>query len=413
MKKAFYNGIAASLISICLNFFFKILTAHYIDKSELTLYFTAIDIFTLTLLVLVGFRSSMVVTFAHFKDDKMIINIFRTVLAVVVLAVWALVIPFLKHKVGVDIDYWYLVATVIALSLNLYYSNIVAMYRLYPIINKTTVLDPLLLLAWFSFSYFIVGVKGIQPLFIATIMSTFMLSVYIYVKKNKSFPDVSFQKPILDENALKFIKNSAISTVEFGSGIVLLYTAVFLMMRHYSLNELGNFQVVSKPILSYMIMLFVFPIFRFVLPELSKLIAKQHYTEIFRIRNWILKYALIVSGSFIVLSLFFSQDIINLLFPVEYTGASLMIEHLSFFFIFLILNAYQIALIKASGRFLSALFIRISGVVTLLVAFYFIYHFYSENIMSIIVALDASYLVMFCISFVIERKILKEFKNSL
>ncbi len=105
MKKAFYNGILASLVSIILNFTFKVITANVILKSSLTLYFTTIDIFTLTLLILVGFRSSMVVTFAQIKNPQMIVNIFRGVLIFIVLTVWAFIIPFLKHKMGVDIHY--------------------------------------------------------------------------------------------------------------------------------------------------------------------------------------------------------------------------------------------------------------------------------------------------------------------
>jgi O-antigen/teichoic acid export membrane protein len=413
LKKAFYNGILVSLVSIVLNFLFKILASHLIEKSSLTLYFTAIDIFTLTLLILVGFRSSMVVMFAQIKNPQMIVNIFRIILVIVVLLVWAFVIPFLKHKLGVNIHYWYLVATVLSISLSLYFSNIVAMYRLYNIMNFVTILEPSVLLVWFSLSYYVFNLSGIQPLFIATIMSSFIVSIYIYVMRKKEFATVSLKKPKLDEKAKKFIKNSVISTVEFGSGIVLLYMVVFLMMKYYSVDELGDFQVVTKPIFSYMVMLFVFPIFRFVLPELSKLFVDKKIDEILALRRWILKYSIIVSSAFIFISYFFLLDIIEILFPPEYMNASLMIEHLSFFFIFLMINAYQVSFIKASGAFFTALFIRLLGVISMLISFYVIYHFYSQNVISVIVALVFSYLIMFSVSLYFERKILKELKSSL
>ena len=405
MKKAFYSGILVTLLSIMLNFAFKVFAANFIDKSSLTLYFTAIDVFTLTLLILVGFRSSMVVAFSQFKNEQMIINIFRGVIVVVVLAVWALVIPFLKHKIGVDIHYWYLVATVLALSLSLYFSNIIAMYRLYHIINAVTLLEPFLILFWFLLAFFAFSLDGVQPLFIATIMSAFGVSMFIYMMSKRYYKAVSFKRPQFDAKAMKFLKNSVISTIEFGSGIVLLYMVVFLMLHYFSIDELGDFQVVTKPIFSYMLMLFVFPIFRFVLPELSKLISERNIEEIRSLKVWILRYAFIVSGAFLVLTLLFIEDIVAILFPSEYAGASLMMKHLAFFFIFLILNAYQIAFIKASGAFMSALLIRLLGIVVLISTFYIIYYFYSQSEISVIISLVFSYFVMFIVSYFVERKI--------
>jgi len=413
LKKAFYSGIAVTLIGIGLNFSFKILASHLINKATLTLYFTAIDIFTLTLLVLVGFRSSMVVAFSQLKNATMIINIFRGFLLLSVLISWAFVIPFLKHKMGVDIHYWYLVATVLSISGVLYFSNIIAMYRLYTLMNVITVLEPLLILFWFALAYYVFDLNGVRPLFIATIMSSFMVSFYIFYAKKRDFPTVSFQQPVFDEQAIKFIKNSVISTIEFGSGIVLLYMVVFLMMHYFSIDELGDFQVVTKPIFSYMVMLFVFPIFRFVLPELSKLISDKKIEEVLELKRWILRYAFVVSSVFVVVSLLFSAQILEYLFPPEYANASLMIKHLSFFFIFLIINSYQVAFIKASGAFMRALLIRLLGIISLLAVFYIIYNFYSQSVISVIIALVSSYLIMFLVSFVVERRLLKELKNSL
>ncbi|MDD3817318.1 MAG: hypothetical protein PHI89_04445 [Thiovulaceae bacterium] len=412
MKQAFYNGIFVTLISIALNFLFKITTAHLIEKSELTLYFTAIDIFTLTLLVLVGFRSSMVVTFAQLKNPQMIINVFRGVIVVTVLLVWGLVIPFLKHKIGVDIHYWYLVATVLSLSIALYFSNIIAMYRLYNIINAVTLLEPLLILFWFCLAFFAFDLRGIQPLFIATIMSSFGVSMFVFAMSKKYYGSVVIKRPEFDAKAIKFIKNSVISTIEFGSGIVLLYMVVFLMLKHFSVEELGDFQVVTKPIFTYMMMLFVFPIFRFVLPELSKLVSEKNIIEIKALKRWIYRYAFIVSGTFLLVALLFSSQIIELLFPPEYAGASLMLKHLAFFFIFLIVNAYQIAFIKASGAFMSALLIRLLGIVILVATFYVIFLFFSQSVISLIIALVFSYVGMFSVSFFLERKIFKELEEE-
>lgn len=407
MKQAIYHSIWISLLSVSLNFGFKIFLAKFISKADLALYFTAIDIFTMTLLVLVGFRSSMVVTFAQTKDDYKILKVFKGVLFLTVLAVWGFIIPYLKHKIGVHVDYWYLVFTVISLGFSVYYTNLIAMYRMYKVINFVTFLEPAMLIVWFLIAYFFAHTHGLQPLFISTIMTAFTVSLYIYIKKTQEIKSVPVDKPKHKHDTHKFLKNSLISTIEFGSGIVMMYTAVLLIMRYFTLDELGDFQVIVKPIFTYMIMLFVFPIFRFVLPELSKLFSEKKFDELREIKRWVLKFALSVSISFIVLSLLFADKLVLFLFSKEYAEASLMIIHVSFFFIFVILNAYQISFIKASGDFLSALFIRLWGIASLVIIFYGIYFLYSKNIIAVIVALIGSYISMFLVSLYMERKILK------
>lgn len=412
MKKAIYHSIWISSLSVLLNLGFKIFLARLISKTDLALYFTAIDIFTMTLLILVGFRSSMVVTFAQTKDDYKILKIFKAVLFLTVLAVWGFVIPYLKHKIGIHIDYWYLVFTVISLGFSVYFSNLIAMYRMYKIINFVTFLEPALLIIWFLIAYFLASTKGLQPLFISTIMTAFTLSAFIYIVKTKEIRSVPVEKPKHKHDTPKFLKNSIISTIEFGSGIVMMYTAVILIMKYFNLDELGDFQVVVKPVFTYMIMLFVFPIFRFVLPELSKLYSEKKYEELRAIKRWVLKFAFTVSLSFIVLSLLFADKLVLLAFSASYAEASLMIIHISFFFIFVILNAYQISFIKASGDFVSALLIRLWGIVSLIIIFYAIYMFYSKNIISVVIALIGSYISMYLVSLYQERKILKELKEQ-
>jgi hypothetical protein len=165
MKRAIYHSIWVSLLSVTLNFGFKVFLARFISKIDLALYFTSIDIFTMTLLVLVGFRSSMVVTFAHTKDDYKILKVFKIVLFITVLAVWGFVIPYLKHKIGVHIDYWYLVFTVISLGFSVYYTNLIAMYRMYKTINFVTFLEPALMIVWFLIAYFFGKYKRIAATF--------------------------------------------------------------------------------------------------------------------------------------------------------------------------------------------------------------------------------------------------------
>lgn len=406
IKQHFYKSILIAFFSVAMGFGLKIYLSRVIDKETLALFYTAIDIFSFSLLILIGFRSSMVVAYTKTKDDEKILNIFRHFILVLVLISWAFVIPYIKHKMHIEIHYWYLVFTIFSMSLYAYFSNQLAMYRLFSLINRSSFLEPILSILWFVIAYHVAQTKGLHALFIMTVMSSLSLSLYLWIAKYKSQKEPELKRMELDPDMKLFLKNALISTVEFGSGIVMIYLAVFFMMHYYSVAELGDFQVVTKPVLMYMITLFVFPVFRFLLPELTKLIHQKAFTEIYALKKWFYKFSFIVSTTFVVSLLLWGFDIIGFLFPPAYQGAYLYLTHLSFFFIFIILNAYQISFIKASGAFTAALLIRLSGIGFFVCAFY-ITRLFSENSVSVVFGLAMAYMGMFILSWIWERKILQ------
>ena len=69
LKKAFITGIWATLASICVGFAFKIWLAQWVEKGDLALYHTVIDIISLSLVLMTGFRSSMVVSYSQTHND--------------------------------------------------------------------------------------------------------------------------------------------------------------------------------------------------------------------------------------------------------------------------------------------------------------------------------------------------------
>lgn len=409
IQQHFYSSIWIGLFSVLMAFGLKIYLATIIAKSDLALYYTAIDIFSFSLLILIGFRSSMVVTYNKIKEDKGILNIFRYFILGAILISWAFVLPYVKHNFNLDINYWYLVATIISMSLYLYLSNQLAMYRLYSVMNKTSFLEPLLSIVWFTMAFYISGAKDIQSLFIMSIMSSLSLSGYIYFYKKDISKEPVIKRVILDQDMKVFIKKSLISTLEFSSGMILIYLSVFFFNHYYSVDEVGDFQVVTKPILMYMITLFIFPVFRFLLPELSKLYYQKDKEGITKLKTWFYRFTFLVSVMFASSIYIFGNNLINILFPEQYAGAYLYLSHLSFFFIFIMLNAYQVAFIKASGAFNLALYIRLSGLAFFTLAFY-LTKLYSESSIAVIFGLDIAYLSMFIFSWIVEKKIINENK---
>ncbi|CAK1920225.1 hypothetical protein VCRA2130O400_2840004 [Vibrio crassostreae] len=74
------------------------------------------------------------------------------------------------------------------------------------------------------------------------------------------------------------------------------------------------------------------------------------------------------------------------------------------FFIFMMLNAYQLAYIKANGHFKTSLFIRLAGIAMLVIMFYVISAF-TDNVVAIITALCSGYMMMFILSSFKEKQI--------
>ncbi|MBT5934517.1 hypothetical protein [Sulfurimonas sp.] len=407
IQQHFYFSIGIGLFSVFMGFGLKIFLATVIAKNDLALYYTAIDIFSFSLLVLIGFRSSMVVTYTKLKEDKGILKIFRYFILGAILISWAFVLPYVKHNFNLEVDYWYLVATILSMSLYLYLSNQLAMYRLYSVMNKTSFIEPLLSIIWFVLAFYVSGAHGLQSLFIMSSMSSLSLSLYIYIYKRNKPNEPIIKRVILDEEMKSFIKKSLISTLEFSSGMILIYLSIFFFNHYYSIDEVGDFQVVTKPILMYMITLFVFPVFRFLLPELSKLYYQNEKEAIIKLKFWFYRFSFLVSLVFIVSIYFFGEELIAFLFPEQYAGAYLYLSHLSFFFIFIMLNAYQIAFIKASGAFRLALYIRLSGLAFFVISFY-LTKLYSESSIVVVFGLDIAYLGMFLFSWIVERNINKK-----
>jgi O-antigen/teichoic acid export membrane protein len=259
-------------------------------------------------------------------------------------------------------------------------------------------------LAWFLIAYYVVGVRGYHALFISSVMTTLGVAFYIYFSKRKLSKEPAFKRIEMTEDMKKFLKNSIISTLEFGSSIVMIYLSIMLIMHYYTLDDLANFQVVVKTIFVYMITLFVFPIFRFILPELSKLIHSNEHKKIAQLKKEIYLFSFFVSLLFFLFSWLLAEQLIAWVFSAEYQPSYTMLLHLSPFFVFVMLNAYNIAYIKASGKFWWAFLLRVSGSFIVLTSFYTL-KLFSDSIIIVALSLIWGYVGMFVLSFILERKL--------
>ncbi|WP_279486586.1 hypothetical protein [Aeromonas veronii] len=406
LKQAFITGMWASLVSIVIGFAFKVWLAQWVDKGELALFNSVVDLISLSFILMTGFRSSMVVSYSQTKNDRDIINIFRYFLIGIVLLTWGAVIPYIKHGLHIRVEYLQLVGVIFGLGLKVYFTNLVAMYRMYALSNRVTWLEPLANGLLFMACYFGLGMDALASLFYGLTFSSLAIAGYMYVSRRRAIATRPLTKVALGPEMVSYVKKSFTASLEAGASILMIYITVLLTIRHFSIDELGDFQVVVRPIFTYMTTLFVFPIYRFVLPELAVNLRNGDHRQIRLIRRWIFRLSAIVSLAFFGLMLLAGKPLVLLFFPADYVGAVPVLFHFSIFFIFMMLNGYQLAYIKAHGHFTRSLLIRLAGIVALVAAYYLVAEF-TANVVAIIVALGLGYMVMFILSTLAERQILR------
>ncbi len=406
VKSAFIAGIWATLASISLGFGFKVWLAQWMAKEDLALYHTTIDIISLSLILMTGFRSSMVVSYSQTQNDKDITNIFRYSLLTMVLLTWGIVLPYIKHQLHIDVEYFHLVGIILGMGLKIYFVNQIAMYRMYTISNKVTWMEPVAQIFVFFICFYLLDQTAIASLFFSMIISSTAMAAFMFISRRKQIATTPLDSVNMDSSLVNFVRKSFTASLEAGASILMVYITVLLTIAHFSVEELGDFQVVIRPIITYLTLLFVFPIYRFVLPELALSVRQADYLQVKQIKIWVYKLAIIVGVSFFISMLLFSHHIVNWLFPPQYAKAAPVLMHFSMFFIFMILNAYQLAFIKAHGLFTQSLMIRISGILALISSYYF-YSRITDNVVAVILSLGTGYLLMFIISGFLERKICK------
>ncbi len=295
---------------------------------------------------------------------------------------------------------------IFGLGLKVYFTNLVAMYRMYELSNRVTWLEPLANGLLFMACYFGLGMDALASLFYGLTFSSLAIAGYMYVSRRRAIATRPLAKVALGPEMVSYVKKSFTASLEAGASILMIYITVLLTIRHFSIDELGDFQVVVRPIFTYMTTLFVFPIYRFVLPELAVNLRNGDHHQIRLIRRWIFRLSAIVSLAFFGLMPLAGKPLVLLFFPADYVGAVPVLFHFSIFFIFMMLNGYQLAYIKAHGHFTQSLLIRLAGIVALVAAYYLVAEF-TANVVAIIVAQGLGYLVMFILSTLAERQILQ------
>lgn len=406
MKKAFLLSIFFTIASIVISLWFKSLGASLFGKEDLAVFYSVLDLVGLFMLLFIGFRASMSVSYNKGANAADMLNLFRIIIVAVTIIGLASSF-FILRAAGFGISFWYLALIFAAFAVYTYFSNQLGMYRLYADTNAVTILEPLALIAWFSVVYYLLGIMGVDALYLAAPLGMLTTALYVLIRKMRSHPEPTFFVPSIDDRLKAFLKNSAFGGAEFVFGILILYLAVLFVGKMISLEALGEFQVVVKSFFMYFISIFVFPIVKFILPELSYLVEKGEFGRISRLNRFAFFYAAVASVGAFGFSAVFGHAIISWLFGDSYLPSYIPLVILSAALFFVALNTYQVAVLKSLDRFFLSMSVRACG--SLLFPIYaFAIHPILPTLEGVSLALVFSYATMALISHFFAKNEMKK-----
>lgn len=402
MINAVLTNSLLSAFAIALNLWLKSYLAGIVDKEELALFYTAIDLTSLFLLFFMGTRSAMVVSYSKTKDDKEILNIVRfAILTVVTISIF-IAFPILDYYITLPLPAYIMSLLLIAFSINIYQINQLGMYRLYKAMNQLTIYEPLLTIIIFLSFFILLSFEPLDALIISTISTYLVISFYILHLKKDNHPEPKVSKVIFSKDIKRFIKNAFLSSLEFILGMAAPYMAILFLITYFTLQDLGDFQVVVKSFYFYFLTLFVFPIFKFALPELSKLLANKEYEEINKIEKWIWGYSSLIAVVLFILTSTFGTKVVFSLFGENYFGAIQMLEIMSLSLLFVLLGAFYSSLLKSLNKFFYSMSIRGLGIITFFITFFTMKNGYGVD--SILYGFVASHIVTGILFTIIARQ---------
>jgi O-antigen/teichoic acid export membrane protein len=402
MKKAILISLPITIAAITISLLFRIYIAHTVDAKSQTYFYTALDLTSIMAVLFIGFRSSMTVAYSRSKDSASVTNIFRLILIIATLLA-ALLFSYPIHLfVDSQTPTAAIMAMFISFGVYIYFTNRLAMFRLYKSINAVTFLEPLLL-ALFFFLFFWLTADALEALLLAAIFENLTLAVFLKLANRRILEEPRFFIPRLEAPELAFLKNSTLSSIEFAFGILFIYMAIIFSKLFFGLTELALYQVVIKPVFMYGVTLLVFPTVKFAFPHISEYAATGNIDKIIETREWINRYALITSSAFVLTLLIVGKDGIGFVFGDTYKEGFTGLLVLSFALYFAIMNAFYISTLKAFERFRLSMLLRLSSVLFFVVIFFALQFFY-KNFNNITISLSLSYIF---VNFFAKREMIK------
>lgn len=380
-----------------LNFVFKIYLSYHIDKSDIGIFYTFMDMVSIGVMVFAGFKDSLIRAFDrdNFQNILYWYSYIFWGLSAIVLTIELIYYHFSHFKYPV----YTLVSILFFNLLSIFLSYLNASFKGYKIMLFENLIQALGVIL--SFTILSQYIDNIDALIYAFILSFIVKIIYIWL-----FSPIQWDKHSSEIKEVKpFITNTLFSSgMYFLSGFFISMSSLVILNLFDDIDFLSEFQIVIKSIFFSLVAVFVYPLNSFTFPQLSKLISEKQIGEILRIEQKFKRY-LIVFFILIILGSFFTKFIIAMVFPKEYIGGYFYLNLMLPLLPFIAYTTFALNIIKGFDRFDLALYVRLLGSVVFFISV-FIFYLLGFEASCVVYSLDMSFLAMFILVFYYKKRLL-------
>ena len=383
LKFSILLNSSTTMLIMIISFVFKIYLAREFPKESLIIYYTIIDVFSLISRFFVGYKDALTTLYNQKKEKFKVMKLFSVFLLWIVVIIAFVVLPvvtnfYLPQKIdGFDFSWYYISLLFISTNAVAYYSYIFLVTKHYKLISVQDILRTIFWVLSIVVLYKIFNLNAdYKTLIYASILSNFIILLFLIYKQNKYLPQYSFIRlfgfklpQFGDDTNKRFIKLTMLASSNYFIYGLLLFAPVYVMLSSGDVKELGDFQVVARSIYFALVSVFSWPLGRFMFPEFSSLIAEKKFTQLSTVRNKFIKL-LVLFGFVIVVSCWLlSELVIGYIFPLEYLESYKMINILIVALPFVMYQNFSESVIKAVGGYKINLIIKLSGILFFIITY--------------------------------------------
>lgn len=409
-----FINIFLSGANILLKFYLNIFLANNFIESQLIKYFILIDVITLLAIFVVGLKDTLIRAVSTYGERiyffflKNFLVFFVVFLFLIILISNILISKY--FNLFINFSFVHMLIMVSVLIINTFLMDVLLSSRVYLTISYLEFLKGILFVfLFFTFFRLFNLDSAYEFLVLSFIFSNLLITIWIFPQvKNIFFKAKNFQKrnPLIIDSKMRFsfMYSFGFSSLEYFFASLIIYSSSIIMLIVFGLENVGDLQVVARPIYLALITVLSFPIFRFMFPEFASLVKQNNKKEIRKIKK-IFNVIISVVGILIVAVCWeFSEDFINLLFPSEYNKSYEYLNILVISLPFVIYTSFLFAIIKSYEHFKATFLIRLIGLVSFLISALIFYSFGYNEIL-LVYSILLSSILMFLISLIYERKI--------
>jgi O-antigen/teichoic acid export membrane protein len=407
-----------TLGNILIKFGLNIFLAGEFPEKELVIYFTLIDIITLLSMIVSGFKDALVRAIARHKEKAYCY--FKNIVGLFFIVIFVFVIPlitYFNYGLNLPIKYqlWELETTASLLIINAMLGQFLLANCVYMIVSYIEIMRGVFFVAIFFLAYLIFNFNSADDYLLTAFIASNLLILFwlLYNIKNyiitaniKNFSKQLRTDSLSKQDKKEINRSVTYASLEYFTASISLYSSSLIMLYLFGDENVGDFQVVARPIYFALIAVFSYPIFRFLFPEFSTLIKNKQYTRLAEIRKKFNLYLSIFSVVLIMGCWLFAEFFVLLLFPEGYKESYRYLNILIIAIPFVVYTSFLFSVIKAAGYFKQTFYIRLVGFMAFLVSLSLFVSMGSGAI-AIIYAILVSVLVMFVNAYVVEKRIKK------